>query len=155
MKKLASIVLHKRSEVETFLLEALEQVKDEIGKQRAEEMRAAGRYGRGGNGAKLPALGGAPGARPSNLPTSADERVDIRDLTWEDRERVLRLLFAKINNATTQKPMPQHALVPPDPRTASFDPRLMRPPTGGSASPPGSPGMDDDVAIFMTQPGVA
>ena len=56
MKKLASIVLHKRSEVETFLLEALEQVKDEIGKQRAEEMRAAGRYGRGGNGAKLPAL---------------------------------------------------------------------------------------------------
>ena len=155
VKKLASIVLHKRSEVETFLLEALEQVKDEIGKQRAEEMRAAGRYGRGGNGAKLPALGGAPGARPSNLPTSADERVDIRDLTWEDRERVLRLLFAKINNATTQKPMPQHALVPPDPRTASFDPRLMRPPTGGSASPPGSPGMDDDVAMFMTQPGVA
>ena len=104
-------------------------------------------------GNRLPALGSA--GKVSNLPTSADERVDIRDLTWEDRERVLRLLFAKINNATTQKPMPQHALVPPDPRTASFDPRLMRPPTGGSASPPGSPGMDDDVAMFMTQPGVA
>ena len=156
VKKLASIILHKRSEVETFLLEALEQVKDEMGKLRADEQRLSARYGRGSSGAKLPALGGggAPGGRPSNLPTSADERVDIRDLTWEDRERVLRLLFAKINNAATQKPMPHHALIPPDPRAASFDPRLMMPQTGED-SPPGSPGMDDDVALFMTQPGVA
>ena len=70
-------------------------------------------------------------------------------------ERVLRLLFAKINNAAAQKPMPHHALIPPDQRAASFDPRLMLPPTGESGSPPGSPGMDDDVALFMTQPGVA
>ena len=26
------------------------------------------------------------------------ERVDISDLSWEDKERVLRILFAKINN---------------------------------------------------------
>ena len=155
MKKLASIILHKRSEVESFLLEALEQVKEEVGEQRADVQRLSARYGRGNCGAKLPALGGAPGGRPSNLPTSTDERVDIRDLTWEDRERVLRLLFAKINNAAAQKPMPHHALIPPDQRAASFDPRLMLPPTGESGSPPGSPGMDDDVALFMTQPGVA
>jgi len=155
VKKLASIILHKRSEVETFLLDALEQVKEEIAKLRTEEMRLSNRYGRASGGAKLPALGAAAGgSRASNLPTSADERVDIRDLTWEDRERVLRLLFAKINNAATQKPMPHHALIPPDPRQAGMvDPRLMLPPT--DESPPSSPGMDDDVAMFMTQPGVA
>lgn len=29
--------------------------------------------------------------------TGFEERVDINDLTWEQRERVLRLLFAKLN----------------------------------------------------------
>eukprot|EP00293_Proteomonas_sulcata_P019064 CAMPEP_0184314232 /NCGR_PEP_ID=MMETSP1049-20130417/72591_1 /TAXON_ID=77928 /ORGANISM="Proteomonas sulcata, Strain CCMP704" /LENGTH=106 /DNA_ID=CAMNT_0026632045 /DNA_START=50 /DNA_END=370 /DNA_ORIENTATION=+ len=28
-----------------------------------------------------------------------NQRVDIRDLSWEDKERVLRLLFAKINQS--------------------------------------------------------
>jgi hypothetical protein len=31
---------------------------------------------------------------------AAAARVDIADLTWEDKERVLRLLFARINRAT-------------------------------------------------------
>ena len=35
---------------------------------------------------------------PSSLPTDPDTKVDISSLTWEDKERVLRLLFAKINN---------------------------------------------------------
>jgi hypothetical protein len=35
---------------------------------------------------------------PCKLPQVPSERVDLRDLSWEDRERVLRLLFAKINN---------------------------------------------------------
>ena len=56
--------------------------------------------------------------------------------------------------AMCEKPMPHHALIPPDPRQAGMvDPRLMLPPT--DESPPSSPGMDDDVAMFMTQPGVA
>ena len=87
VKKLAAIVLHKRNEVETFLLESIEQVKAEIGRQRAEEERL---LPRGSRGQLLPSLTG--GNRPSKLPSSADERVDIRDLTWDDRERVLRLL---------------------------------------------------------------
>ncbi len=40
-------------------------------------------------------------------------RLDIRDLPWEDRERVLRLLFAKINNQAQQmffSNLPQHPL---------------------------------------------
>eukprot|EP00908_Phaeocystis_cordata_P013952 Transcript_25065.p1 GENE.Transcript_25065~~Transcript_25065.p1 ORF type:complete len:481 (+),score=298.65 Transcript_25065:97-1539(+) len=164
VKKLASIILHKRNEVETFLLEAIEQVKEEIGKQRADEERGSARFGR--SSSKLPQLGPA---RPSNLPTSADERVDIRDLTWEDRERVLRLLFAKINNSATQKPMPHHALTQPGP--AAGMPRgmvdatlLQYPPTGESGSvggysqsqaSPDLPFPHDDMAMFMTQPGVA
>ena len=33
---------------------------------------------------------------------SMNDKVDLRDLSWEDRERVLRLLFAKINNVQGQ-----------------------------------------------------
>ncbi|CAN0475333.1 unnamed protein product, partial [Ectocarpus sp. 12 AP-2014] len=33
-----------------------------------------------------------------SLPINPDTKVDISSLTWEDKERVLRLLFAKINN---------------------------------------------------------
>ena len=45
--------------------------------------------------ARIPIDGGGP---VSKLPKTPSEKVDIRDLTWEDRERVLRLLFAKINS---------------------------------------------------------
>ena len=38
------------------------------------------------------------------LPRTDDgeAKIDIRELTWEDRERVLRLLFAKINSSQGQ-----------------------------------------------------
>jgi len=103
MKRLAAVILQKRNEVETFLLDSIENVKGEIHRRRVEEERIATRPTK----ARLPAL---VANRPSNLPTSADEHVDIRDLTWEDRERVLRLLFAKINNASPFQPMPPHPL---------------------------------------------
>ena len=115
---------------------------------------------------RLPQLGAS---RPSNLPASPEEHIDIRDLTWDDRERVLRLLFAKINNSATQKPMPHHALTQPGP--AAGMPRgmvdatlLQYPPTGESGSvggysqsqaSPDLPLPHDDMAMFMTQPGVA
>ena len=31
-----------------------------------------------------------------------DGRVDISELSWEDKERVLRILFAKINTVSNQ-----------------------------------------------------
>ncbi len=40
-------------------------------------------------------------------------RLDIKDLPWEDKERVLRLVFAKINNQAQQKTfsnLPEHPL---------------------------------------------
>lgn len=47
----------------------------------------------------------------TSLPLQSDARVDLKDLTWEDKERVLRLLFAKINNVqSTINALPQHTL---------------------------------------------
>ena len=84
VKKLASVILQKRNEVETFLLESIEmvrqprahrvgalakrwglpaQVKVEIGRRRVEEERGRSSKGR------LPALAAS---RPSNLPNSLE-----------------------------------------------------------------------------------
>lgn len=50
-----------------------------------------------------------PGA-PSSLPTDPDTKVDISALKWEDKERVLRILFAKINNAQVGLPQTVNAV---------------------------------------------
>jgi len=129
VKKLAALILQKRNEVETFLLESIEHVKVEVGRRRAEEERSMRGASKGG---RLPSLGGPP--RPSNLPHTAEEHVDIRDLTWEDRERVLRLLFAKINNSTPLHTLPSHALEAASAKEVSD--------------------MPGDSAFFATQPDV-
>jgi hypothetical protein len=140
MKRLASIILQKRNEVETFLLDSIEFVKAEMQRRRAEEERSMPR----GRGERLPAIGSS---KPSSLPMSADEQIDIRDLSWEDRERVLRLLFAKINNSAPFPQMPPHPL---------HDSHGLEGP-GGMVGPPSAeldPGADQlgsDVAFFVTQ----
>ena len=62
MKRLASIILQKRNEVETFLLDSIELVKAEIARRRAEEERSMPRA-RG----RLPQLGQS--SRPTCLRT--------------------------------------------------------------------------------------
>ena len=47
----------------------------------------------GGYSSNMPGV--APDENPGNKPYS--EKVDLNDLDWEDRERVLRLLFSKMN----------------------------------------------------------
>ena len=47
--------------------------------------------------------------------TSSTGSLDIKELPWEDRERILRLLFAKINNQAQQAyytNLPIHPLEP-------------------------------------------
>jgi len=132
VKRLASIILQKRNEVETFLLDSIELVKAELARRRAEEERNMPRS-RG----RLPQLGTS---RPSNLPASPDEHIDIRDLTWDDRERVLRLLFAKINNAAPFPQMPPHPL--------HDDPDALPADEMDGGSPP----LSADAAFFVTQP---
>ena len=140
MKRLAAIILQKRNEVETFLLDSIDAVKGEITRRRAEEERAMP----GGRRGLLPALGSS---KPSNLPSNPDEHVDIRDLTWDDRERVLRLLFAKINNAAPFQPMPPHPL--------NDDPSSMRRAMGILDDEDGEPEGEHTAYPFITQPPTA
>ena len=93
MRKLARHILEQRSEVEQFFLEALEETKLQIARAREAERRL----------------------HPSNTTSGqnggmyADEhesmqRVTLADLSLEERERVLRILFSKINRSQADQP---------------------------------------------------
>ena len=103
MRALAQVVLDQRSEVEQFFLEALEQIKEEIRKKNTLEKKQKRQV------TNPSAMGGGPdgsiqgghahqSSNASNDPAKAfSDKVDLNDLEWEDRERVLRLLFSKMN----------------------------------------------------------
>lgn len=113
LRKLAETVLEQRTEVEQFFLEALDDVKRRIREDRASQYRADMADYRskmrdatlGGGAATFPKIralqagknvdGLAP--RPGQMPHHMTAKVLLKDLTLEDREHVLRLLFAKIN----------------------------------------------------------
>ncbi|CAN0309714.1 unnamed protein product, partial [Ectocarpus sp. 4 AP-2014] len=101
------------SKVETFFLEALEEVRRYIVDRRQKQYRrAVVEYNlrvreASRNQTKFQKIRYCcsrhlyisvldPGP-PSSLLTNPDTKVDISSLTWEDKEKVLRLLFAKIN----------------------------------------------------------
>ncbi|XP_063554044.1 basal body-orientation factor 1 isoform X2 [Gorilla gorilla gorilla] len=120
VKKLAKNILDERTEVERFFLDALHQVKQQIlisrkhYKQIAQaafnlKMRAActGR-------AEYPKIRTFDGREHSTNSVNQDlleaekwthieGNVDIGDLTWEQKEKVLRLLFAKMNGCPSRK----------------------------------------------------
>ena len=83
-------IVQQRAEVEQFFLEALEQIKEEIRKKMQEERRL-NRYN------PHAAAAGEQRSAIQNDSKSYADKVDLNDLDWEDRERVLRLLFSKIN----------------------------------------------------------
>jgi hypothetical protein len=91
------MILDQRSDVEQFFLEALEQVKEEVRKRKEQNKESS-----------LPELNRS-GSRPSNYHPSNNSlfggseyyqnlKIRLKDLDWEDRERVLRLLFSKMNS---------------------------------------------------------
>lgn len=87
IRKLAREVLVQRSNIETFLISSLSLVRDQVKKDKG-----------------LPAIG------TDKMPVM--EKVDIADLSWEDRERVLRILFSKINSQAQQTSftrLPEHS----------------------------------------------
>lgn len=96
LKSLSNVIIDQRSDIEQFFLEALEQIKEEIRKKMAEEKRLK-RFRAPGEsiGGTVGSLGQT-GASHDQTKSYAD-KVDLNDLDWEDRERVLRLLFSKIN----------------------------------------------------------
>ena len=54
------------------------------------------------NGSRQSVGGGGGSMLLQGGPEAPNTKVDLRDLSWDDRERVLRLLFAKINNVQSQ-----------------------------------------------------
>ncbi|XP_029453301.1 basal body-orientation factor 1 [Rhinatrema bivittatum] len=132
VKKLAKNILEERTEVESFLQHALQQVKQEIAFNRKCYRQAAQEaYHR-----KMMGAAAGTEAYPKIRTFNDNERstnnvhqdlkeaekwnniqegkVDISDLTWEQKERVLRLLFAKINGVKISKSVPSlHSSAPP------------------------------------------
>jgi|AntAceMinimDraft_5_1070358.scaffolds.fasta_scaffold51167_1 hypothetical protein len=122
IKRLAAEVVRQRGEVERFMIDSLEAVKRQLADERGaaagpapppgSSSSATSLNGAGGRGT-LPSIGAGAaatarkgggsgkmsGARRLGSGRGASGGVDIADLAWEDRERVLRLLFSKINSA--------------------------------------------------------
>uniref|UniRef100_A0A669Q7C5 Basal body-orientation factor 1 n=1 Tax=Phasianus colchicus TaxID=9054 RepID=A0A669Q7C5_PHACC len=118
VKKLAWNILNERTEVERFFLDALEHVKREIiaSRKHYKEMAQAVYYRK-----MMEACAGKeefPKIKTFNSNVNSTnsvyrdleeaekcywentqfKKVDISELTWEQKERVLRLLFAKMND---------------------------------------------------------
>uniref|UniRef100_A0A8C0W000 Basal body-orientation factor 1 n=1 Tax=Castor canadensis TaxID=51338 RepID=A0A8C0W000_CASCN len=131
VKKLAKNILDERTEMESFFLDALHQVKQQIivsrrhYKQIAQaafnlKMRTAcaGRT-------EYPKIRTFDGREHSTNSmnqdlieaekwTSTQRNVDIGDLTWEQKEKVLRLLFAKMNGFASRNYSQSSRLPVPD-----------------------------------------
>lgn len=123
IKQLARTVLDQRGEVEQFFLESIEEVKSKIVSEReARYRKSLIDYNKsmleataGGNSkSKFPSIRGRSHAilqnattQASTLPIAPSKKVDISTLGWEDRERVLRILFAKINGVQGRVGVPK------------------------------------------------
>ena len=111
LRRLAKDILRQRSDVEQFFLDSLEYVRERAIRDRDERKRQFDREyllqvkeATMNKGVGFPPIGKSPMmASQSNLPTSAEEKVDLAQLTWEDKEQVLRMLFAKINHAQNRR----------------------------------------------------
>ena len=108
IRKLSQAVLTQRSDVEAFLISSLEMARRE-----AVEEGQTGTlppiFARGGAGGSLRRESGNGSAAGGERDLG---RFQIEELSWEDREKVLRSLFAKINNQTQQtylSTLPQHS----------------------------------------------
>jgi hypothetical protein len=109
---------------------------EEPGGSMASISLAPSRQGSVASRAVAPSAATSPTAASSKDPAAAAAatvagqlpgRIDVRELSWEDRERVLRLLFAKINKAAQQSaapPVPQPQ--PPSPVLVSSPPPQLR-----------------------------
>lgn len=134
VRTLARSLLEQRTDLEKFLVSSLSVVQQEIADSRARyvkeakashqrEMLAATR-----SGAALPPIRTF-GTQKDTASTNsvladmdgADDlpadwaRTDPKDMTWEQRERVLRLLMLRINSAPPPRPAPTSPRAPANP----------------------------------------
>mmetsp|Transcript_24360 Transcript_24360/g.29457 ORF Transcript_24360/g.29457 Transcript_24360/m.29457 type:complete len:427 (-) Transcript_24360:151-1431(-) len=88
MKRFANTVLEQRGQIEQFLLDSLIHVTDMKASQRKTVSKRH----------SLPSISakGTDGEKSQVFPLRG-ANVDLADLTWDDREKILRLLIAKMN----------------------------------------------------------
>ncbi|CAD8142451.1 unnamed protein product [Paramecium pentaurelia] len=79
VKALAQMILDQRSDIEQFFLQAIDQVKNEINKKNKNQKNS-----------RLPEISQKSQSLESN-------KVDINDLDLEEKEKLLRILFSKMN----------------------------------------------------------
>ncbi|XP_054652834.1 basal body-orientation factor 1 isoform X1 [Dunckerocampus dactyliophorus] len=121
IKRLASAIVEQRTELEQFFHEALAQVKEEIVASRLQYKKEAQQaYHLTLKQATAGKLRFPPIRTFHNTPHSTNSvysdmekaarwthqlgsQVEMSDLTWEQREQVLRRLFAKMNRQRTRK----------------------------------------------------
>lgn len=114
MKSLAATILSQRTETEQFFLESLQEVKEAIKQERRRNaIDAKITVNKYKTGAVAPDSGAVKRfpplnikasnvhmldeRQPSTIPSIMKDKVYLKDLSWEDKELVLRVLFAKIN----------------------------------------------------------
>lgn len=116
MKALAATILSQRTETEQFFLEALNEVKEVIKQERKAKVTSntaqqalagstKGRTATTATGTTFPPLNIKPAnihllegrKKQPDFNLNDIDKVTISDLNWEDKELVLRVLFAKMN----------------------------------------------------------
>ena len=85
IKALAKEAVRQRGELERFMISSLDLVKREMEAERA-------RAGAGARAGSRPAVGGSEEAVAGD--------VDVAGMSWAERERVLRLAFARMNTSS-------------------------------------------------------
>ncbi|XP_051507897.1 basal body-orientation factor 1-like [Myxocyprinus asiaticus] len=153
VKRLARSVVEQRTDMEILFHEALNQVKQEILMERQQHRQEAEvnrsrrmnevllgkrEYAHIRTFKKTPhstnsISTGMEEAEKSNL---KNPKVKILEMVWEQRERVLRLLFAKMNDLKSKKPTHALALTESEGNQCSSDP--------GNAD-------EESYATFLTQ----
>ena len=92
------MILDQRSDIEQFSLESLEQVKEEK-RRKLEAARAAQLLKTQNKGGMQSMNDGMMNYMQNDQASEQLQKitVELSDLDWEDRERILRLLFSKMN----------------------------------------------------------
>uniref|UniRef100_A0A3B4ABN7 Uncharacterized protein n=1 Tax=Periophthalmus magnuspinnatus TaxID=409849 RepID=A0A3B4ABN7_9GOBI len=109
LKSLAAVIVEQRTELERFFHEALAEVKQEVmvskSKYKKEALQTYRWTLKEANGGKIKfppirnfhKIPHSTNSVYSDMEAAAGSKVEISDLTWEQKEHVLRHLFAKMN----------------------------------------------------------
>ncbi|KAJ3358751.1 hypothetical protein HDU91_005124 [Kappamyces sp. JEL0680] len=125
IKRLAQHILDQRTEMEEFFMDSLEHVKTEIKNTKLRDLKATQEKYKQNMRELLKHKTTIPPLKPlkpskrddvldlvkpsSAEDTGASEKVDIKDLSWTDKENILRILFSKMNGVSLAHEAEQRA----------------------------------------------